>query len=369
MSRPERSLSLLAMALYTGACGLEVQETGGASIEDAPPLHVDALEAKTQNDCLGEARECTYSALRTATTTLPAEPRSVFRSCMDKLTAFDDAEDATVWCHPTCQGDVGHELCDHAADVSAWTATAPDLCISAFEGCMDDCASEGDNQNDGIFPDDDPMGWPEAACMWAGSERTDCESFTRSRAGCGGTLPDPATDHHACMLYCDATAGIWIDTGDEDICTDESSDACQYCTSQCEGVGVPQPPPPPLPDATFTTVLSEHHLLTQDDTERLTIIVPEGITALRVTVTPISPDSDPDLTVRAPGQTDHSVCESQASIGDTESCDVRPKASHPTITAGTWSVEIYAAMNDEGPDRYEYDVKVELGRAPATTAQ
>lgn len=361
---------LLSVAALTG-CLSDPAERGAGAVDE--PKHVASLSPRAADDCIGQARVCTFAAAQHATDASQvldeAGLRAAFGTCLAQASTYDDAEDGDVFCEPACAGDAATELCDKVISTIASYAGQPAACVRELDRCMRYCATEGDNWNDGIFPDDDVLGWPEAMCLWAGSERANCDMYASSREPCGGSVGDDEHDHAGCMALCDAAVSPWGEDSDEDLCTDESSAVCEYCQGQCEGVGdgAEEPTDPPVGDEpVWESLLHQAGTVAQGATVAIPVAVPAGVAHMRVTVTPATGTDDPDLVVKAPGQQDGSVCDSAEHAGLTDECTADPMRDHDALTAGTWTVEVAGYETGEAPDVFSFTLDVAVVRVAAS---
>jgi len=363
MARP-RSLTriwILVPTLVVAACSASPAERGAGAVEEA-------LSPRVADECLRNARVCAFDRIVTSRAADPSavqpEPAALLHACLGEVTATND-DDEVVTCQDSCAND-GEEVCDHIIGVIAAYGVQPNDCIAGYRSCMDGCRGEADNMTDGfVWDSDSVLQMPESWCMWAGSERSTCTSFAGQLAVCGGTLADPNQDHESCMAYCEATAVVWGEDSDEDLCADPEGDMCQYCMGQCEDVGTAPSPTAELEWEQVLALAGQH--VAQDATQRYELTVPAGVAELRVVVTPASSDHDPDLSVIAPGASGP-ACESSAGAGQSDSCSVGPLEGHDAVTAGAWVIEVHGYADADQPSTYEFSLAASLGRAAVAAA-
>ena len=353
---------IVVPALVAVACSAPPSERGAGAVEAT-------LTPRVADECLSTARVCAFDRIVAARVADPsaAQPdaRDLFDACLEAAAVTDD-DDVAVACKDACEAD-GEEVCDHIVTVLTEYGAQPDACIAGYQNCMDGCRGEADNLTDGfVWDSESVLQMPESWCMWAGSERGTCDSFAGQLAACGGTLADPNQDHESCMSYCEATAVIWVEDSDEDLCADPDADMCQYCMGQCEDVGTA---PSPAVELQWEQVIDlEGQQVAQDETRRVELPVPAGVAQLRIVVTPASSDHDPDLVVRAPGAS-RPACESDGPSGEVETCTIDPLTDRDAVTAGTWTIEVTGYADADLPATYAFSLEASLGRVAAAAAE
>lgn len=219
---------LIAVRAYrgegSGQYTLTMRCDGGPCAGELPPpaSHLGTGEIA---GCITQARRCAFDRLPSYDGRV-GEVRSqlLFQECLDEA-HLDDGSSCThacTWVNPDDERDTAADVCNRIiSDLPFW-ADQNDACLGTLDSCFSDCFDVGSWQTNW----DDELAYTTEATCWASGLNSDCPTFARNTAECGGEiLADSARE---CNEHCLATQGAFTDDT-QDICGRDA-----YCDDYCD---------------------------------------------------------------------------------------------------------------------------------------
>jgi hypothetical protein len=190
------------------------QNTGSGSYElsvtctgdcNGTPQPLDPLDLNAADECVANARECSFAALPSYNGAVgAARSREIFHGCLA----------AQAECLGACEVEGGAGVCDAIINALPYYADASPACRKEASDCMDTCRDMGSSDWD-----NDDFAYSNEGICWENGFNGTCDSYARGHKSCSSSGYAEGSNEQ-CHELCESTSGAWNDDLDT-MCTEE----------------------------------------------------------------------------------------------------------------------------------------------------